>query len=527
MLFKNTITVFIKFSNNIVVADLFPRFFSFKAVIHGDLRMSNIVRFNSKLALIDLDSSYSQPTLTVGKSPVIYFGGSSHRFSSGMMPPEMLAKIELPEKQVLLDRYEFYWKNVSEDARDLDLLTPDDICNIASVLKTIAMTHGNDIFRKGASDKISEDGTHSLPSKTHTYASSILPNDITIDSKQDWKSMISMALITISFSDLPHSLTSCNSIAEFSDVWNKLLSNAELWRQVQPHKCKDGNVYLIKAFLQTEDAPNTLPYNLVEATEKFDIWAFGVLIFAMCAKGHLFSLDHEDNLVDSDSYAELYNWDKKTAQKIIDERVDDPLAQDLLLQILVPHGERLDKMELVLSHPFFGSSSGIEAQRILEKHEEQQLMFEETAVISQMTSETLLRLQNSTESQCKLIFEEEKIVVPTSLVILPYELEVDKDTGALMAPDDPAITDLAIEIGKHLLDINKTTARLSFWLMMKKKTSSSFKDQLKEWLTRAKKGTEVDIVAEELCNEIGCGNDYIDICREVCPLEHKFIFYYC
>ena len=313
-----------------------------------------------------------------------------------MIPPEMLVKIDPSTQQVLLDRYEFYWKSVYEDARDLDLLTPDDICNIASVVKSISMTEGISLktgnFGSDTLMHSSQKPTQFAPS----HSSSGIPNDIMLGDRQDWKHMISMALITISFSDLPHSLTSCGSIGEFSDVWNKLISNSELWKQVKPRTGSDGSVYLVKTFLQDDSLvsfsnASQLPYNLSQASEKLDIWAFGAILYAMCAKGHLFSLDHEDNLVVADSYAQLFVWDKKVARIIIEERVHDPPAQDLLLQILVQEHERLDTMDMVLSHPFFGPSSGLEAQRILEKHEEEQLMYEETAVISQMTSETLLR----------------------------------------------------------------------------------------------------------------------------------------
>ena len=75
--------------------------FLFKAVIHGDLRLSNIVRFDSSLMLIDLDSSYSLPVGAQAVSDINYFGGNSHKFSSGIISPEMLAKIELPSQQIL------------------------------------------------------------------------------------------------------------------------------------------------------------------------------------------------------------------------------------------------------------------------------------------------------------------------------------------------------------------------------------------------------------------------------------------
>ena len=39
--------------------------------------------------------------------------------------------------------------------------------------------------------------------------------------------------------------------------------------------------------------------------------------------------------------------------------------------------------------------------------------------------ETLRRIDNSTEKQCKIIFEEENVVIPTCFIVLPYEVRWD------------------------------------------------------------------------------------------------------
>lgn len=256
--------------------------------------------------------------------------------------------------------------------------------------------------------------------------------------------------------------------------------------------------------------------NSVQASECIDIWAFGVLIFSMCSKCTLFPVDHEDNLTDVESYAQLFNWDKRTAEKMILEKVADPLAQDLLLRILVPVEERLRTMDEVLCHPFFGPACCLEAVRILEKHEELQLMLEETAFIPRMTSETLRRLENSTEKTCKIVFEEEKIVVPTCLIILPYKLALEGKGDNPCAKNAPQ--KLVVEIGVNLLEINRATARMSFWLMMKKnmsgKNSANFKAKMKEWLRESKNGRGSG-ASRKILEAIGCGDEYKEICIEM------------
>ena len=191
---------------------------------------------------------------------------------------------------------------------------------------------------------------------------------------------------------------------------------------------------------------------------------FGLLIYNLFSGESLFPTDVDENLSDSSAFGQLVNWDKKAAEKVIYARIDDPLAQDLLMHILVPQEDRWHSMNLVMSHPFFGPASSIEAQYILEKHEELQLMMEETVTIQRanMTMDTLRKMDNSTEKQCKILFEEDVIVVPTCLIVLPYELKWNSSMNNLLASpsvESPNNAELASSIGKCLLDINKVTVK--------------------------------------------------------------------
>jgi len=501
-----------------------------QGVVHGDLKMTNIIRYHqhhTHLSLIDMGSSYTLKVRHDAQSPhthnSLFFAGSSRKISTSILPPEMIMKLNSAESQkdnVLMERYHRYWHLVSEDAKDLKLLTPDDIKTISNVVK-------------------------SLRNKEHNVFSQSPKNQE--ENEPHWKDQFSTALVTISFDDLPHSLTSCNSFGDFSTAWNRVLTHAALWHKIHPRLHTDGNEYIIKAFRDVTDTyikssngteafrdsmdTELLPFQLERATEKLDIWMFGVLIFSLCSGGNLFPSDYNDDLIDTSSFAQLEAWEKKTAENIIIAKVEDPLAQDLLLQLLVPEEDRLASMDLVLRHPFFGPASTLEAQCILEKHEEQQLMIEETTIVQKLTTETQRRLDNSTEKQCKIIFEEEKVVIPTCFIVLPYELKYDARDRRLTIPvsttanesprgadDGTANIATAIELGLYLLDINKATARLSFWLMMKKNLSENdggvFKMKLRQWLQRAR--TEPgELVAMEIVSDIGCGGEYINICREM------------
>jgi hypothetical protein len=103
-----------------------------------------------------------------------------------------------------LDRY---WKVVSDDAKDFMLLTTDDAYNLSSTLKTSSGTVTS-----------------------------------------DWKGIISSSLVTISFEDLPSSLSLCSSFEEFQAAWNRIVFNADLWERVKPVTHTDNSIYVIKAF---------------------------------------------------------------------------------------------------------------------------------------------------------------------------------------------------------------------------------------------------------------------------------------
>ena len=189
-------------------------------------------------------------------------------------------------------------------------------------------------------------------------------------------------------------------------------------------------------------------------------------------------------------------------------------------------------MEAVLCHPFFGDHTALEAQQILERYEEQQLLEEETLFFPQMITASRRCLILGVEKQNRIIFEEERLVIPTGIVVLPYELPVSSDASGDWPPelrgtnaDIPSIKkgddkslEMAAFIGLNLLEINLATARLAFWLTMRKNlaknSGSEFKHRLKGWLKRARSEPCID-VAEDILSTIGLGPEFLGVCKEV------------
>jgi len=154
----------------------------------------------------------------------------------------------------------------------------------------------------------------------------------------------------------------------------------------------------------------------------------------------------------------------------------------------------------------------------LPKHEEMQILRDNTVSIRKVTKEVAQMLDESMEKYCKLAFATDQIAFPTCLVVLPYSLKFDESINRPIAPTNPRILSTAVTLGKCLLEINKATARLSFWLMMSGKMKGGdgieFKSQMQDWLKRARYES-CSSIAMEIVSGLGCGSNYAGICEEV------------
>jgi hypothetical protein len=197
------------------------------------------------------------------------------------------------------------------------------------------------------------------------------------------------------------------------------------------------------------------------------------------------------------------------------EHILDPLAQDLLMKMLLPADERLPTITAVLRHPFFFPKSD-EAKRLLEKHEEMQLLRDNTVTVIQVNEAMQRIFDDSMEKYCKIAFEMVQIAFPCALMMLPYTINSSQPSNPKHCPATKF--SLAARIGECFLEINKATARMSFWLRMGVKMrgqdSSAFKIQIQEWLKRAQTESCASI-AIEIVSGLDCDVKYAMICEEV------------
>eukprot|EP00986_Skeletonema_menzelii_P013645 scaffold8097_cov148-Skeletonema_menzelii.AAC.16 len=301
-----------------------------QGISYLDLQLKNVLQFGKQMMLSDFGSTLFLKSIL----DVNAIGGSSSTICPSVLPPELVAKIDLSTDGFKFDLFRSYWKHVSDDAESIRVLTPHE----RQLISKIIVSH------KG--------GQNSM--------------------RQSWRDEISSSLETIEFRDLPQVLSSCGSVHNFSVIWERMCANNRLWDIVRPRVDMTNQcAYMLKTFEDRDDSQmlhdvSDLPYKLIHPSEKVDVWAFGIFIYQLCGGGNPFHTGYQGHLLGVDAYSRLHHWSKVDADKSISEHIQDPLAQDLLRQILIPASERLPNMTAVLRHPFFSPTS-TEAERYLEK----------------------------------------------------------------------------------------------------------------------------------------------------------------
>jgi hypothetical protein len=305
---------------------------SLLGITHNNLQLKKVLRYGQQMLLSDFGSAIFLKSID-GPNAI---GGSSTKICPSILPPEMIAKFVSPN----IESYSLfmkYWSHVHTDANHLRALAPHERDSISQYVCS------------SESSATQNNGTNS----------------------QNWKSNISSLLESIRFEDLPPFLAKCNTFSQFRQVWERMCENFDIWENIlRPRHSDDQCVYMLKSFEDRIGSPprdvSSLPYKLVPPSEKVDVWIFGIFIYELCSGGNPFHSGYRGDLRGADVYSRLYEWNRSAAEKSVREHVQDPLAQDLLCQMLLPANERLPTISAVLKHPFFFPKSQ-EAERFLEK----------------------------------------------------------------------------------------------------------------------------------------------------------------
>ena len=218
-----------------------------------------------------------------------------------------------------------------------------------------------------------------------------------------------------------------------------------------------------------------LPYKLYPARESADIWAFGQLLFMLCSTGRpLFPTNARTGRLLN--YKEICEWDMQSAEAMIYEFVDNPLAQDILLRLLAPYEKRASlTMETILSHPFFTDTNlttpvaravvqkrqhaGVAYRRWLEnsvsEKSEEGWLKERTVSVACWDFDFQRRIHLTPTALIPKFLSRsvDHLAMPCSFVVLPYKLVRNKK--GVLTPPSKRDVERAERLGHRMLALSK------------------------------------------------------------------------
>ena len=152
-----------------------------------------------------------------------------------------------------------------------------------------------------------------------------------------------------------------------------------------------------------------------------------------------------------------------------------------------------------------------------------QLLRENTVVISHVTAATARIMEDSMEKYSQIAFSTDRIAFPTCFIVLPYQLQFDESQNRYCAILSPEYSLSVERLGKCLLEMNKATARMSFWIKMNDKIRNprkgdKFKTQMQQWIKRARVES-CRTIAMEIVKSLGLGQDYVLLCEEILAFD--------
>ena len=126
----------------------------------------------------------------------------------------------------------------------------------------------------------------------------------------------------------------------FGEVCGRKISSAYSPPEMILKDCSCGNLYF-------RIGPINDP---LFASHTLDMWALGCVFYFMCTGVTLFHTDTHDNLV-GEAVSELYTW-KRSLKNAKLSKISDPIAKNLVSQLLSKEPTLRPDIDHVLSHPF-------------------------------------------------------------------------------------------------------------------------------------------------------------------------------
>ena len=223
-------------------------------------------------------------------------------------------------------------------------------------------------------------------------------------------------------------------------------SSPHLINKIRPvHDKQRQQYYAVNTFLQDKADDVILPNKIIHinASEAFDIWSFGVLMYYMLNvdKMHLFSVNTNDDLKTMNDFRRMS--DNCILDVIRPRAFEDKYAYDLIIKILrVDPGDRISFTH-ILEHPYFhpelqkedGIMNKLESiDQKIERNSSMQnqklddmklLMEKQTLYLNYLTVNVMKKLQGMEKVLLRAMFEANEVTVPSTFIILPNRLKLN------------------------------------------------------------------------------------------------------
>ncbi|KAF0697846.1 Aste57867_11500 [Aphanomyces stellatus] len=253
-----------------------------------------------------------------------------------------------------------------------------------------------------------------------------------------------------------YKLKSDSDTAMYTRYWH---TSDDTWRKMKP-RGEDGNLFVVRAF-HTDLPQEALPYSLRKATTAHDAWALGCLLYQMYTESELVPTDRNQDIED-EAIERAATWSDETLKTRIHNKIQNPLARDLIQSLLVVDPASRMDMRQVLAHPYFQVAHAANAIVVAKlDYLEQQLSagFDSMAgkfdQVLNVTRESISELAKTKEDVLRGIFQATEVHVPTSFVILPFNI-LDKKQHPLDAVAEAAgFLHQVVTMGTHFMDAVK------------------------------------------------------------------------
>ncbi|ETV77916.1 serine/threonine protein kinase [Aphanomyces astaci] len=236
-------------------------------------------------------------------------------------------------------------------------------------------------------------------------------------------------------------VTSPTEVDTYETYW-KHADRVEWWPKVQP---RGHGGWVVRSF---RGRAKNVPYQLVKASPAIDMWAFGCMLFQLYSEAELVPTDRNQD-ADDDAMDRAATWTADALGRRIRSKVSNGLAADLIQRLLVVEPENRMGVRQVLDHAYFHGTDDASVLGIKLDQLQVQVARGFNAIgtkldtVVDLTKENVNQLATAKRDLMRGIFQATEVTVPTSFVLLPFNLVVHD-------PHDETAEDVMVKTASFL-----------------------------------------------------------------------------